>query len=103
MAQERDCRIIRPIGNDDYALRSCLCCGKLFNSQSKGNRQCVGCKQNNEDASGLPQIWQECTPVPTTITQKTKHGIKTGFGYRPRRLQIRKKKRLNDRYTIPEG
>jgi hypothetical protein len=81
MEDTRDCMIKKPIGNDNYDMRDCLGgCGKKFWSQSEGNRRCKRCKQRTEDSDGLPQMWQECPPVPDTVTRKTGGSFIKSFG-----------------------
>ena len=34
----------KPVQNENWAKRKCLCCGKIFDSWGIGNRLCQGCK-----------------------------------------------------------
>ena len=34
----------KPLQNENWTKRKCLCCGKIFDSWGIGNRLCKGCK-----------------------------------------------------------
>ena len=34
----------KPLQNENWVKRKCLCCGKIFDSWGIGNRLCKGCK-----------------------------------------------------------
>ena len=34
----------KPLTNENWVKRKCLCCGKIFDSWGIGNRLCKGCK-----------------------------------------------------------
>jgi hypothetical protein len=34
----------KPLQNENWTKRKCLCCGKIFDSWGIGNRLCQGCK-----------------------------------------------------------
>ena len=36
----------KPLQNENWTKRKCLCCGKIFDSWGIGNRLCKGCKQS---------------------------------------------------------